>query len=219
MNAAAGWTGTNTGYLTAIGASPEIIAAAEATNVALGLDAAGLNILNAAETAQLMAGVDPMLINSLAPGTTSGTAGGIFSGSSLNPITNALTNIGVTNPVLSGALSGAASSAGMSLITGQPITLKSIATGALGGGVAGAIGSAGLLPNPNGSLLQAGINAAATNVGATAVVSAVTGQPITFQNLATAAAVGGVIGAGAEYFMGSSGSSFTDLINQFRNNK
>jgi hypothetical protein len=151
--------------------------------------------LSIAETAELMRNVDPNLINSLASGTA-GTAGGtatsIFAGQSINPLTNILTNIGVTNPILSGALTGAGTGAVINALTGKPITGQSLLTSALGGGVAGGIGS--IMPDFGGGALGGAIGGAATNLGATAVVSLVTGQPITASSLAGAALIGGAIG-------------------------
>ena len=150
-------------------------------------------------------------------GALSGTAGAtetgavapstsIFSGTSINPITNALTNVGITSPIVNGALTGAATTAGVDLLTNTPITGQGLALGALGGGVAGGVGSA--LPNPGDSLLAGAINGAATNVAASTVVNLATGQPITVQNLATQAALGGAVGAGAQ-LIGSGGGTNT----------
>ena len=151
--------------------------------------------LNAAETAQLMSNIDPNMISSLAPtasGTAGGTAGSILSGTSLNPITNVLTNLGVTNPIISGALTGAGTGAVINAVTGKPITGDSLLMGALGGGVAGGIGS--VMPDFGGGALGGAIGGAATNLGATAVVNLATGRPITLDNLASSALIGGAVG-------------------------
>lgn len=65
LNASAGWGASDIGYLQSIGAAPDLIATAGANNIALGFDAYGLNILNAAETANLLSGVDPAFVNFL----------------------------------------------------------------------------------------------------------------------------------------------------------
>jgi hypothetical protein len=211
LNAAQGWTAVDTAYLATIGVPAAVMATAQSTNAALGLAPSGATVaaapvvpqvplteLNAAETAELMKNIDPRMINNLAP-TASGTAGGtssIFSGPSINPITNLVTNAGVTNPILSGALTGAGTGAVINLATGQPITAESLAMGALGGGVAGGIGS--VLPNMGTGIIGSGLAGAATNVGATAVVNLITGQPITADSLAGAALIGGAVGAGAQ---------------------
>jgi hypothetical protein len=116
-----------------------------------------------------------------------------------------LTNIGVTNPVISGALTGAGTGAVINTITGQPITGDSLLMSALGGGVAGGIGAA--LPDFGGGTFGSALAGAATNVGATAVVSAVTGQPITLSNLATAALIGGTVGAGIQVATDGAGNT------------
>ena len=149
-------------------------------------------------------------------GALSGTAGAtetgavapstsIFSGTSINPITNVLTNSGITSPIVNGALTGATTTAGIDLLTGKPITGQGLALGALGGGVAGGVGSA--LPNPGDSLFAGAVNGAATNVAATTVVNLATGQPITAKNLASEAALGGAIGAGAQMIGSSNGTT------------
>jgi hypothetical protein len=112
----------------------------------------------------------------------------------------------VTNPIAAGALTGAASTAGINLLTGKPITTQGLLMGALGGGVAGGIGSA--LPAPGG-MFDAALNGVATNVGATAVVSLVSGKPITADTLAMSAAMGGAVGAGA-YYLGQNTYQYDD---------
>ena len=169
---------------------------------------APLTELNAAETADLMRNIDPNMISSLAPtgaGTAGGTAGSILSGSSLNPITNVLTNLGVTNPIISGALTGAGTGAAINAITGRPITGDSLLMGALGGGVAGGIGS--VLPDMGGGVIGSGLAGAATNVGATVAVNLVTGQPITAGSLAGAALIGGAVGAGIQVATDAAGNN------------
>ena len=169
---------------------------------------APLTELNAAQTAELMKNIDPNMISSLAPtsaGTAGGTAGSILEGTSLNPITNVLTNVGITNPIVNGALTGAATGAGINALTGRPITGDSLLMGALGGGVAGGIGS--VLPDFGGGTFGSALAGAATNVGATIAVNAVTGQPITVSNLATAALTGGVVGAGISAITSNAGNT------------
>ena len=169
---------------------------------------APLTELNAAQTAELMRNIDPNMISSLAPtsaGTAGGTAGSILSGSSLNPITNVLTNLGVTNPIVSGALTGAGTGAAINAITGRPITGDSLLMGALGGGVAGGIGS--VLPDMGGGVIGSGLAGAATNVGATVAVNLVTGQPITAGSLAGAALIGGAVGAGIQVATDAAGNN------------
>ena len=190
------------------GVTAETLATAEASANPLASITQTLTELDAAQTAELMKNIDPNMISSLAPtgtGTAAGTAGSILEGTSLNPITNVLTNLGVTNPIISGALTGAGTGAAINTLTGKPITGDSLLMGALGGGVAGGIGS--VLPDFGGGTLGAGLAGAATNVGATIVVNAVTGQPITASTLAGAALTGGVIGAGIQVATDGAGNS------------
>ena len=203
------------------GFSPEALtAAAESSNPLAAINetittvagsgpVAPLYELSAAETAELMKNIDPNMIgNFVAPGTAGtagGTAGSIFSGSSINPITNALVNAGITDPMVLGALTGALTSTGINLVTGQPITGKGLLTSALGGGVAGGIGAA--MPDFGGGALGGAIGGAATNLGATAVVSLVTGQPITAGSLAGAALIGGAIGGAVGAFTDGAGNT------------
>ena len=207
-------TGITSGTIDAValaesgGITAETLATANAAANPLATVGQTLTELNALETAELLKNIDPAMISSLAPttsGTVGGTASSIFSGSSLNPITNVLTNIGVTNPVISGALTGAGTGAVINTITGQPITGDSLLMSALGGGVAGGIGAA--LPDFGGGTFGSALAGAATNVGATAVVSAVTGQPITLSNLATAALIGGTVGAGIQVATDGAGNT------------
>ena len=195
LTQSAGWTPS---------AATTAATTAEATTGAV----APLTELNAAETAELMKNIDPNMISSLAPtsaGTAGGTAGSILEGTSLNPITNVLTNVGITNPIVNGALTGAATGAGINALTGKPITGNSLLMGALGGGVAGGIGS--VLPDFGGGTFGSALAGAATNVGATIAVNAVTGQPITVSNLATAALTGGVVGAGIQIATDGAGNN------------
>ena len=195
LSSQAGWTPS---------AATTAATTAEATTGAV----APLTELNAAQTAELMKNIDPNMISSLAPtttGTAAGTAGSILEGTSLNPITNVLTNLGVTNPIVNGALTGAATGAGINALTGKPITGNSLLMGALGGGVAGGIGAA--LPDLGGGVTGSALAGAATNVGATIAVNAVTGQPITASTLAGAALTGGVIGAGIQVATDGAGNS------------
>jgi hypothetical protein len=190
------------------GFTPEVLSAAGSSANPIASVTQSLYELNALETAELLKNIDPAMISSLAPttsGTVGGTASSIFSGSSLNPITNVLTNIGVTNPIVSGALTGVGTGAVINTLTGQPITSDSLLLSALGGGVAGGIGS--VLPDLGGGMLGSALAGAATNVGATAVVSAVTGQPITLSNLATAALIGGTVGAGIQVATDGAGNT------------
>ena len=207
-------TGITSGTIDAValaesgGITAESLAAANATANPLATVGQTLTELNAFETAELLKNIDPAMISSLAPttsGTVGGTASSIFSGSSLNPITNVLTNIGVTNPIVSGALTGVGTGAVINTLTGQPITSDSLLLSALGGGVAGGIGAA--LPDFGGGTFGSALAGAATNVGATAVVSAVTGQPITLSNLATAALIGGTVGAGIQVATDGAGNA------------
>jgi hypothetical protein len=198
LSSQAGWTPS---------AATTAATTAEATTGAV----APLTELNAAQTAELMKNIDPNMISSLAP-TTTGTAGGtassLFEGTSLNPITNGLTNLGISPtayPILNGALTGLATGAGINALTGKPITGDSLLMGALGGGVAGGIGS--VLPDFGGGTFGSALAGAATNVGATAVVNLATGQPITVGNLATAALTGGVVGAGIQIATDGAGNN------------
>ena len=119
--------------------------------------------------------------------------------------TNVLTNLGVNNPILNGALTGAGTGAAINAITGKPITGQSLLTGALGGGVAGGIGS--VLPDMGGGIVGSGLAGAATNVGATVAVNLVTGQPITASSLAGAALIGGAVGAGIQVATDAAGNN------------
>ena len=116
-----------------------------------------------------------------------------------------LTNLGVTNPIVSGALTGAGTGAAINAVTGQPITPNSLLMGALGGGVAGGIGS--VLPDMGGGVIGSGLAGAATNVGATVAVNLVTGQPITAGSLAGAALIGGAVGAGIQVATDAAGNN------------
>ena len=193
------------------GITAEAVSAAASSANPLAAVNSTLYELNALETAQLMSNVDPMMISGLVDtgaataGAAGSTAGSILSGASLNPLTNVLTNIGITNPIISGALTGAGTGAVINAVTGQPITGNSLLMGALGGGVAGGIGS--VMPDFGGGILGSAIGGAATNVGATVVVNAVTGRPITVNSLATAALIGGAVGAGAQMISDGAGNT------------
>jgi hypothetical protein len=67
LNAAQGWTAVDTAYLATIGVPASVMATAEATNVALGLDPTGLNILTPEQTAALESNIDPDMINRIQP--------------------------------------------------------------------------------------------------------------------------------------------------------
>jgi hypothetical protein len=122
LNASAGWGASDVGYLQSIGASPDLIATAGVNNIALGYDAYGLNILDAAQTADLLSGVDPSFINFLTEEAT-GSAAADALGSGL---TMGSSGLGMT----AGTVPGLASMGGAGGLT----------TAAAGGGILSELG-------------------------------------------------------------------------------
>jgi hypothetical protein len=124
-----------------------------------------------------VAGLNTSQVGALAPGAAT-TAGTSYLGA-----------------MGTGALTGAGINGGIDVLTGKPITLsgliKGAVTGAIGGGIQNFIG-------PTATALGAAASGAASGVGATVVVDAATGTPITAKSVATSALVGGAFSAGAQ---------------------
>ena len=125
---------------------------------------------------------------------------------SINPITNYVNGLSL-GPITSGALAGAGTNAAIDIATGKPITASGLLTGAATGGIASSIGT--FLPAAGTSAFQAGVNGAVAAAGANAIVDVATGKPITAENLATQALIGGAIGAGATAITNTGGGDTT----------
>ena len=139
------------------------------------------------------------MISSLAPAETgtAAAAGGTAATAPVAPTT--------LDAITKGALYGAGTTAAVNAITGQPITAEGLLLGALGGGVAGGVGT--FLPDPTGSVLGAAGNAALTSTAGTLAVNIATGQPLNFSNLATSALLGGTVGGAIQAYSNVNGTT------------
>lgn len=213
-----GWLGVGGAALLAVGIyNPTLLgladagALSEAALAAEGIDAAALAAeigTAVSEGSLLSAGVGlpstlaelavPELITGGSLSAMMPTAAGISSAlGSVLPV--ALTPTAATLTAMgTGALTGMATNAGLSLLTGNDITLKGLVTSAATGGIAGGIGSA-FLPAAD-SFTQAALNGAATSAGSGAIMNVIQGNDLT-DNLLENAALGGVIG-GSMYGIG-----------------
>ena len=149
LNASAGWGASDIGYLQSIGASPDIIAAAGANNVALGLDPYGLNLLNAAETADLMSGINPNFVNFL----TEEASGSAASEALGHGLTMGSSGLGMTAGTVPGlaTMGGAGGltipAAGGGILSELGVFFPAaVALAALGGGLGAGAAAAGLAP-------------------------------------------------------------------------
>jgi hypothetical protein len=172
LSAAQGWTTADIGYLTSIGASPELISLAEANNVAAGFRPDGLYELTAEETALMESGIDPDLINRFQPPQTGGLQSGaiVQDPEAVGAVWDATRGVYV-DPVNGGYWSGGAN--GFEFVsTGTPGTGVAVegATG-LGGGAGSGLGT-----STTGSTgLSSGTAAGTTAGSATSAINPATG--------------------------------------------
>ena len=154
LNASAGWGASDIGYLQSIGAAPDLIATAGANNIALGFDAYGLNILNAAETAEIMSGVNPAFTNFLTQ-----AAGESAAAQSLGTgLTMGSSGLGMTAGTVPGiaAMGGAGglttAAAGGGVLSQMGVFFPgALALAAIGGSLGAGAAAAGL---PAGSIVE-----------------------------------------------------------------
>jgi len=210
LNAAAGWTAVDVGYLASIGAPASLIAQAQATNIGLGLDPYGLTELSAAETAALEANIDPDLINRFQPSDAAareaGRAGGVgdtgyfrADGTYVIPDTSAAV-ADVTTGMVGPAGSDAAFEAALANAGGGAVAPTAVPSAVASSAINPATGlletiTPGFGSSPVASVvLSTPAAAAATGAATTAAASAL--SPSALAALGGAAVLGGLAGGG-----------------------